>query len=130
MNKVAETFGRLSKFVAESGDEQDTLYLIEGQEETIAVDNLELRTRSLSPLFCHVTTVRTFVEDNPDKKKKKLENSSRNEISENFLSKRNEEQFDFHAWQAHKIFMHSWEIGSCKDPRTWYVGVYFIHKNI
>lgn len=70
MNKVAETFGRLSKFVAESGDEQDTLYLIEGQEETIAVDNLELRTRSLSPLFCHVTTMRTFVEDNPDKKKK------------------------------------------------------------
>ena len=48
MNKVAETFGRLSKFVAKSGDEQDTLYLIEGQEETIAVDNLELCSISFS----------------------------------------------------------------------------------
>lgn len=42
MNKVAETSGRLSKFVAKSTDEQDTLCLIEGQKETIAVDNLEL----------------------------------------------------------------------------------------
>lgn len=44
MNKVAETSGRLSKFVAKSTDEQDTLRLIEGQKETIAMDNLELHS--------------------------------------------------------------------------------------
>lgn len=75
MNRVAETFGRLSKFVANSGDEQDTLYLIEGQEETIAVDNLELRTISFSSFFffCHVYSGESFrLRQSRLKKKKKI----------------------------------------------------------
>lgn len=59
MNKVAKTFGRLSKFVVNLVDEQDTLCLIERQEETIAVDNFELDLISFfsSLLRCNDRTI-------------------------------------------------------------------------